>query len=264
MTADELTRSLVQSLRVLRKSQGDNLEERLLQNDTLLVQLGSGSLNRTMAALCHIRRKYATDREGDIPAFFFTVDHRSPSATLDSRLMAYARRFHVDERTALRRSDRGARKIAEIARQGFRYDRPWVVVILAQDETGIRCFFRGSMPPGSDWTNPVVYLNGSRVRDLTVTKERDRTEGREWFRVELPRMELDWTVGEHDAMGTLVIAWQPGLTPMWDLVSYLPDYRIYARLSTEDSLMAEVTVRRWATTVASAQDPPGVSSPSCP
>jgi hypothetical protein len=28
-------------------------------------------------------------------------------------------------------------------------------------------------------------------------------------------------------------------------VSYLPDYRIYARLSTEDNLMAEVTVRKW-------------------
>jgi len=245
VTSDDTTRFLIRGLRELRRSQGDSLEERLLQNRNLLVELGNGSLSRSLAALRHVRRKFAADREGDVSAYFFTLDHRTAATTLDSRLKSYARRFHVDERTALRRSDRGVVKIAEIVRQGFRYDRPWVVVTVAQDDTGIRCFFRGSLPTGSTWTTPVIYLNGSRLRDLEVTQHPDDAERREWFSVDLPRMELDWSAPEHEAMGTLVIAWAPGLAPMWDLVNYLPDYRIYARLSTEDNLIAEVTVRKW-------------------
>ena len=245
MTDDDTTRFLIRGLRELRKSQGDSLEERLLQNRNLLLELGNGSLSRSLSTLRHIRRKFAADRNGDVPAYFFTLDRRTAATTLDSRLKAYARRFNVDERTALRRSDRGVVKIAEIVRQGFRYDRPWAIVTVAQDDTGIRCFFRGSLPTGSQWATPVIYLNGARVRDPEVTQRPDNSERREWFSVDLPRMELDWSVPEHEAMGTLVIAWAPGLAPMWDLVSYLPDYRIYARLSTEDNLMAEVTVRRW-------------------
>ena len=82
--------------------------------------------------------------------------------------------------------------------------------------------------------------------DYSSTQRHDPAwPAREWFDVTLPRMELDWTVSVDEALGTLVMVWKPGLAPMWDLVSYLPDYRIHARLSVEDNLMAEVTVRRW-------------------
>jgi len=247
MAHDVTTERLLSGLRRLRKSQGASLEERLLQDSALLVDLSNGSLGRAVSVLRHIRRQHAADREGDIPAYFFTLDRRSTTVTLDSRLKAYARRFHVDERTALRRSDRGAVKIAELVRRGMKYDRPWVVVILAQDDVGVRCFFRGSVPTGSTWNTPTIYVNGKRQIDPPVKLTEDTDgERREWFDVTLPRLDLDWSAPVDEAMGTLVVAWKPGLAPMWDLVSYLPDYRIHARLSVDDNMMAEVTVRRWA------------------
>lgn len=87
--------------------------------------MGRGSIERANGALIDAMVRHGADTESDIRAYFDTSGFQIAGDTLDQRLKAYADAHHVEQRTALRRSDRGAEKLSHILRDDLAIERPW-------------------------------------------------------------------------------------------------------------------------------------------
>jgi len=243
MSADPIYNLLVDDLLWLRRQRG-SFDTRLASARGFIDTVGGGSLRAVRNEMTRIRRLHADDPDCDIAAYFHTAGYRTPGETLDQRLKDYAARHFVVERTALRRSDRGAHALARMLRDGLRHERPWAYVIVVQRETRLDAFADFVLREGMDYREPVAYVAGSRVELRARVGDMGGT-GRDAYRNRLPTMTLDTRVGEETPLATFSIAWVPEVAPTWDLVSSMADDRIYARITLEPNSMATVEVRWW-------------------
>ena len=139
MSRDPVAEEIAADLLWLRRQRGD-FNTRLACALRLIDNIGGGSLRNAKSELERIRRDHAGDRDSEVTAYFASAGYRTPGDSLDQRLKVYASRRHVVERTALRRSDRGAEAIALMLRDRLRYARPWAYLVVTQRETTLKAF----------------------------------------------------------------------------------------------------------------------------
>lgn len=243
MSADPIYNLLVDDLLWLRRQRG-SFDTRLTSARGFIDTVGGGSLRVVRNEMTRIRRLHADDPDSDIAAYFATAGYRTPGESLDQRLKDYAARHFVVERTALRRSDRGARALARLLRDGLRHERPWAYLIVVQREDRLDAFADFVLRQGMEYREPVAYVAGERV-ELRARIDDMGAMTRDAHRNRLPTVKLDTSVDEDTPLATLSITWVPEVAPTWDLVSSMADDRIYARITLEPQPMATVEVRWW-------------------
>ncbi|MEI2826883.1 MAG: hypothetical protein V9F04_11085 [Dermatophilaceae bacterium] len=233
-------------LRRLRRMSGQWSIERLDGMNVLVDYCGHGNVHNAYHTLEALRKRHGSDPHSDIAAYFYTAGWKLGQATLDQRLHRYARKFHVVERTALRRSDRGASQIATLIRSVEMYDRP-----LGR----LYCFQRGSVVStklyliverGASWRRPSVYLNGTKQPRQewelhTSSMKEYLLEGRE----EYDLVELDYSVPELEALATIMVIWPMPVWPQWDVTTHILDNRLFAHTELSTSGRIEVHFKWW-------------------
>lgn len=178
-------------------------------------------------------------------AYFETCGFDTSGDTLAARLRHYAERHHVDERTALRRSDRGAERLSYILRDIVNHERPWGTIIVVERAGVFRASVGVDIPEHAMWRRPHVYINGrfqegrefelhdSQTHELLVS-------GRELF--EDLTMEYDPEQDLH--LLRVAVYWSMPVWPTWQAGAHLEDPALHVRLANDRTLSAEVTVTR--------------------
>ncbi|MFM9877412.1 MAG: hypothetical protein ACKVOG_06130, partial [Rhodoglobus sp.] len=116
MKGDALRLQLLDELRDLRRGEGAFAPDRLADCEALIRVVGMGSVEQLEGTLMETFKRYSAEPDGDIRAFLETSGIGLDGKSLNQRLDAYAALHHVDRRTGLRRSDRGAAKLATLFR----------------------------------------------------------------------------------------------------------------------------------------------------
>lgn len=252
MKDDPLRRELLDELRVLRRGAGALGIERVALSGEITDFVGHGSTDQAYTRLLDILDREGTDPEGDIRAFFETAGYDSEGANLDERLKHYAATHHVDQRTALRRSDRGAEKLSYILRDDYQHDRPWVNVPLVQQ--GAVAAFKVSvhMPSHMMWRRPHVYINGEFQEGLEFELHDDEevdgfVVGQESFG-DIP---LDVSVDENSPLIEIDLVWIMPVWSSWYIGAHIADPRLYAKLLTSRDHRATIGIV-WADEAAAA------------
>lgn len=125
MKDDPLRLQILKELRELRRGEGTLVPERIATCEALVRVIGMGSVEQAHATLFEMFKRYATEPDGDVRAFLETSGVGLQGASLNQRLDVYARVHFVERRTGLRRSGRGAAKLATLFRDEELYFRPW-------------------------------------------------------------------------------------------------------------------------------------------
>nr|WP_127891544.1 hypothetical protein [Streptomyces sp. S10(2018)] len=242
--ADDPTRDhLVAALRQLRRAPGEFSKQRVSTDDVLREWIGEGDVDQAWNVITRLVERSRGDREGDTFAFFITCGWETPGDTLDARLKQYAKKFHVDERTALRRSDRGAIKVAQLLRNALLHDRPLAQLFVFQDGATVNSWLTVHVEEGSDWRRPHVYVNNEKLEKLHF-ELKGRGLGETYLRssVQIPETRLDATAGYLEPLVSIRVVWAMPIWPAWDLTSHMIDNRLYSRLALEKDGVAEIKI----------------------
>jgi hypothetical protein len=254
MSRDPLADEIAADLLWLRRQRGD-FSTRLARALRLIDNIGGGSLRNATSELERIRRDHAGDPDSDVTAYFGTAGYRTAGDTLEQRLRAYATRRHVVERTALRRSDRGAEAIAQLLRDRLKYARPWAYLIATQRETTLKAFVSFVVEGGSTVSEASIYANNQRLEVTPSVRREDNTAlDRHWTAI--PSIHLDPAVDENTPLATLTLAWVPHVAPTWEFVTSFADDRIYGRFTVEPTPTVHLEVRWWDAFAASTREWP--------
>jgi hypothetical protein len=159
MKDDPLRRDIERELRALRPQPGVLDLSRVAASETLTDFVGRGSPERALAILEDTFQRFGTNPLEDIGAFFATCGEGLEGTNLDERLKDYARQQFVTERTALRRSDRGANKLSYILRDSLRLERPWGAILISEVGGLAVVEVRVDVPHESQWRRPHVYID---------------------------------------------------------------------------------------------------------
>ncbi|MEV6412075.1 hypothetical protein [Kribbella sp. NPDC051718] len=261
--ADDPTRDvLVDALRRFRRASGDLGRERVAADDTLQEWVGEGDLDQTWNIIMRLVEQSASDPAGDVFAFFASSGWQTSGDTLDTRLKKYAAKFHVDERTALRRSDRGAKKLAKMLRDALTYDRPLAQFFVFQDGPVLIPWLTIHVQEDSAWRRPRVYVNDQRVENLAFdVKGPGSFAGYLEAQERIADVPLDPTVGGYEPMASVRVQWAMPIWPSWDLSTHLADNRLVARLTVEKDGVAEVRVSWFGDDAAATRDTPFAPAP---
>jgi hypothetical protein len=161
MKDDPLRRKIQAELRQLRRAPGMFGMERMATSAMLTDVVGRGSVERAYGALLiDALVRHGTDPESDIRAYFDTSGFQTLGDTLDARLTAYHEEHHVDQRTALRSSDRGAEKLSYILRDTLTIERPWGKIGVSEVDGLVIASVRVDVLHNAQWRNPHVHING--------------------------------------------------------------------------------------------------------
>lgn len=109
--------------------------------------------------------EFGAEPGSDIHAYFFTNGHGVGGSNLDDRLRRYAETYHVVEKTALRRSDRGVLALSHVIRDRAILERPEVMFWLTQDGPMVGFTATFFAVTGSSFHEPTLYVNGE-AQDL--------------------------------------------------------------------------------------------------
>ena len=233
MAGDPTRDILLADLRRLRRTPGELTQERI----------AAGDVDQAYAVLMKLLEQHEDDQDGDILAFFYTCGWTIAGDTLDIRLKRYAEMFHVQERTALRRSDRGAFKLASLVRHRLNFDRPLARIFTFQNGPSVRAWVEVTVEESSDWSRPRVYIQGERVEGLEFPLNRPGFNDRYLSSLErLPDTALDPSVDEFESLVSIRVSWSMPIWPSWDLTSHIVDDRLYARLQVDRAGTAEVGI----------------------
>ncbi|MEO7017650.1 MAG: hypothetical protein ABI067_14105, partial [Leifsonia sp.] len=160
MKDDALREELLAELRVLRRGPGPFGQDRVAESEMLIDFVGRGSVEQAYTTLLDVLDHEGKDPEAPIRAYFEAAGYRTAGENLDERLKSYATAHNVDQRTGLRRSDRGAEQLSFILRDGFNYERPWANLIAVQSGPLVTLSVSVELPEHSKWRRPHVYING--------------------------------------------------------------------------------------------------------
>jgi hypothetical protein len=243
LVADDPTRDLLLAgLRRLRRTPGGLTRQAVAGEEVLVEYLGEGDADQAHGVLMQLIEDHEDDPEGDIGTFFRTCGWQIEGETLDARLKRYAQRFHVDERTALRRSDRGARKLARLLRDSLVYDRPFARLFLFQSGATVTAWVEVHVERSSHWRRPTVRVNGD-VLDLTFRLDREGSTDKFLSSLEkLPALPLDTSSAALEPLLTVQVDWSMPVWPAWDLTTHLADERLFSRMQTDRAGRVELQV----------------------
>lgn len=245
MKDDPLRREIRAELRQLRRGPGVFGMERMATSEMLTDVVGRGSVERAYGALVDALVRHGADPESDIRAYFDTSGFQTDGDTLDARLTAYHELHHVDQRTALRRSDRGAEKLSYILRDTLTIERPWGKIGVSEVDGLVVVSVRIDVLHNAQWRNPHVHINGVFQ------------EGREWELHDSPTSEFFATATEVfpnipllpvneplEEEFTVQVFWVMPVWPIWVVSTNLKTPGLGSSFITERNSGATVTLWR--------------------
>jgi hypothetical protein len=240
---DVLRQDLLAELRALRRGPGSFGLDRVATFEMLTEFVGGGSVELAYTTLLDILERDGMDSDGAIRAFFETAGLDITGENLDERLKSYALLHRVEQRTGLRRSDRGAEQLSYILRDVFNYDRPWANIYAVQNRNLINLNVSVQMPEHSQWRRPHVYINGEfqEGRRFELHDDEDipnLVAGREMFR----DIELDTTVDDDSPLLEVRVVWVMPVWPSWQNGTQLSDPRLFAKLVNDRDHSAELSI----------------------
>lgn len=240
MKDDPLRLQLLKELRELRRGEGALIPERIATCEALVRVIGMGSVEQAHSTLYEMFTRYAVDPEGDIRAYLETSGVGVEGGSLNQRLDAYAAAHHVDQRTGLRRSDRGAAKLATLFRDEELFFRPWGHLTMYQFGKRVLCTITLNISPQSEYRPPAVWVNDELIENLDFTfGEPSARTGYVQAVEHIDGLELD-----RDApwLFKIDVEWRMGVWPQWVLASQLADVRLAAKIQTQRNYMTEATI----------------------
>jgi len=229
---DPIRDELLRQLRAIRKMSGLPTIERLGGHGELIEALGMGDIERAWHRLLRLREEHGTDPETDIGAYFYLSGWDIGRDSLNQRISVYYQAFSCNERTALRRADRGASKLATIIRDHSETNRPWGLITVFQSGAKADFIVRLMMAYES-WRPAEIRLNGQDISEPTFTLHKNPdVAGGYYYQLIAGAVPLDITVVNGGTMASLVIHWPMPVWPTWQTVARVVDSRIWMRTRT--------------------------------
>lgn len=261
--ADDPARDLlVTALRRFRRATGEFSKDRVAADDALPDWIGEGDVDQAWNVITQLVEESKSDPDGDVYAFFKTCGWNTPGDTLDARLKQYANKYHVDERTALRRSDRGVIKVAQLLRDALVHERPLAQFFVFQNGPTVHVWVTVHVLKDSDWRRPRVYVNGERLKHLQFAlNARGMSERYLKGSERLSEIPLNVAAEETEAMASIRVHWAMPIWPAWDLVGHFVDNRLYARLTVDKEGVAEVRIYWYSKKAAETRSRPLEADP---
>lgn len=237
---DPLRHQLLKELRELRRGEGALVPERIATCEALVRVVGMGSVEQAHTTLYEMFKRYAVEPEGDIRAYLETSGVGLDGASLNQRLDAYAVAHHVDQRTGLRRSDRGANKLATLFRDEDLFFRPWGHLTMYQFGQSVLCTITLNFDPESEYRPPAVWVNDELQADLVFEFGGPDTDTGYVQAVQ----HIDGFKLQRDAkwLFKIDVEWRMGVWPQWVLATQLADNRLAAKIQAQRNYMTEATI----------------------
>lgn len=214
--------------------------DRVAMCEALVRVVGMGSVEQAHATLFEMFKRYGVEPEGDIRAYLETSGIGLDGTSLNLRLDAYASRHHVDERTALRRSDRGAKKLATLFRDEDLFFRPWGHLTLYQFGERVLVSIALHVDPESEYRPPAVWVNDELLEDAVFEFD-TKIESNGYIRA---LQHVDRFALQRDAkwLFKIDVEWRMPVWPQWVLAAQLADSRLVAKIQTQRNFMTEATI----------------------
>lgn len=229
---DPVRDALLAELRAIRKMPGTPTVERLAGKEELIEALGMGDVDRAWHRLLRLHKEHGTDPKSDIGAYFYLSGWDVGGNSLNSRISGYARAFHCDERTGLRRGDRGAVKLAAIVRDQAETNRPWGLITVFQSGAKADFIVRLMMTYES-WRPAEIRLNHQDISESSFTLHKNPDViGGYYHQLIADEVPLDTAVDDGGTLASLVVHWPMPVWPTWQTVAHLADPQIVARTRT--------------------------------
>lgn len=254
MKSDPLRLQLRTELRQLRRGWGLHEPADLVTCEALTRLVGMGSTEQAFTTMVEML-KHEADTDSDVRAYLETCGLVSEGATLEKRLTDYAAAHFVDDRTARRRSDRGAEALATLFRDEEVFMRPWGHLVLYQNGPLVFPTVALHMDPAAEYQPPTVWIN-DEIQDLefdfnTFNEETGRARAG-WHLSPVPMTpDAQW-------LFKIDVEWRMGVWPQWVLAAQLADNRLVAKIQTQRNFMTEATVTwgNWPGWAGIARDEP--------
>ena len=257
MKEDVIRLELLAELRAFRRGSGPFGIERVALSEMLTEFVGRGSVEQAYAKLLDLLRRDGSDAEGDVRAYFETAGLDTPGQNLSERLASYSLRHHVEERTGLRRSDRGAERLSFVLRDEFNYERPWANIFVVQDGAFAELSVSVNLPSHSHWRRPVVFINDKeQERREFELQDSDVVPGFVFGLERFRRHPLNIEAGEDDPLLEIRVIWVLDVWPTWQSGVQLTDQRLYVKLANNRNHSAELMVNWVNAEAAASRDHP--------
>jgi hypothetical protein len=243
---DPMVHELRDELRQLRRQMTPFQQVDLADCPTLTMALGSGSSEQAFTALFALREKFGSSDDSDVNAFFETSGHLAIGETLEARLVSYSSAHSVDPRTGLRRSDRGADRLARLIRDGIPFERPWGNVIVVQSGPEVEGLIRLNVERGASTSVPRVWIGGEELLGLKFELRTAGFSNQMLSATEpIPKTAIHADPESDETLLDLRIVWNMPVWPQWYVGAQLADSRLLAVLSTNRNFETTVSLS-WA------------------
>lgn len=239
MKEDPFRTQLLTELRELRKGEGAFAADRLAECEALIRAVGMGSVEQLRGTLLEMFKRYGTEPDGDVRAYLETAGIGMDGVSLNQRLDAYAAVHHVDRRTGLRRSDRGAAKLATLFRDEELFFRPWGHLTLYQFGSRVLVTIALHIDPGSEH-QPAVVWNNDEPQELSF--EFESPSERTGYVRAVQHVDEFQLQPDADWLFKVAVEWRTGVWPQWVLAAQLADPRLVAKIQTQRNYMTEATI----------------------
>lgn len=244
MLKDPVHDALLADLRAIRKMPGHPSIERLNGQSELIEALGMGDLDRAWHRFEQLRGEHGTDPKTDIGAYFYLAGHEVGRDSLEQRITKYASVFACDERTARRRGDRGATKLATIIRDRSERNRPWGLITVFQTGDKVDFIVRLMMAYES-WRPAEIRLNGQDISEpVFLLHKNPDVAGGYYHQLIAEAVPLDMAVGSGGTMASLVVHWPMPVWPTWQTLNHVANREVRAWTRTFRDRAIEVRLER--------------------
>jgi hypothetical protein len=237
---DPLRLQLLKELRDLRKDQGALAADRIAACEALVRVVGMGSVEQAHATLFEMFKRYSVEPEGDIRAYLETSGIGLEGNSLNQRLDNYAAAHNVERRTGLRRSDRGADKLATLFRDEELFFRPWGHLTMYQFGERVLTSIALHIDPESEYRTPAVWVNDELLDDLVF--EFEVPSERTGYVRALQHIDNFTLQLEQPWLFKVDVEWRMPVWPQWVLGAQLADNRLVAKIQTQRNFMTEATI----------------------
>ncbi|WP_448712219.1 hypothetical protein [Microbacterium profundi] len=214
MKDDPHRQEIYAELRQLRRGAGEFGMDRIATAFTITDFVGRGSVERAYGALLDALVRHGSDPESDIRAYFDTSGFQAEGDNLDQRLSAYSDLHHVDQRTALRRSDRGAEKLSYILRDTLTIERPWGKLAVSEVGGVVTIGVQVDVPHNAQWRRPHVYINGEQHERDFVLHDSESSDFFATAKERFDRIPLLSSESDDDVFEAKVF-WVMPVWPIW-------------------------------------------------
>lgn len=241
MPDDVMRRELVDDLRALRRVEGEPTESRFADRRALIEHLGRGSVTTAFKRFMALAEEVGLDVGSPAHAYFFTAGVSVGGNNLDDRLRTYSETYFVVEKTALRRSDRGAELIAHIIRDRSVVQRPEVYLWLTQDGPIVGLTASFMRMRNLAYREPRLYVNGDAhdLPDLTWSEFEPNTGlMRARHRVEVDLRESR----QRHRLVNFHLWWIPRMRPTFELRASITDLRLAPSLRVDHEYRASAEI----------------------